>query len=821
MSLREPVYFSNSHEVLDNPGESKQIYDGSKAYPKKYLLVIFVSMMVCLFVYELIKQLAFPHITIWQSHTVTIVFGSVIAVMIGHFVLKGFEKLYRQKEERENLYRSLVEAVPDIIVQVDTRGKYVWANKHGREFLGEDFYGKHFLEYFVHPDDTKVVIKEVEPLFNGTCEVVQVETLLRREDGKQRYLQWSCKSLEFDGKVKGVLSTARDITGQKEIEAQLKASTELLEGILNGIPDIVGVHEPDLAIIRYNRAGYELLGTTPEEVRGKKCYELLGRSKECETCASRSAIRNKELGKLEKYIPEMALYFECYSNPILDENGNIRLIIEQLRDITERKKAEIALQESEEKFRILTETTMAAIFMHDGKKFIYANPATEKSTGYSREELLTMDLLDIVHQDFRDVVKENMKKRLNDEDVPSRYEVKIMHKDGRERWVELSAGVVWFMGKKVALASAFDITGHKQAEEELRVARQLFLDIIEFLPNATFVIDRDKKVVAWNRAMEELTGLAKDEIVGTGNYTYAIPFYGECRPILIDLVLDHNPELEKKYKLIKREGRTLFTENFVPNLYKGKGAYLWGKAAPLLDKDGDIVGAIESIIDVSENKRVEEELKRAKEEAETASRAKSEFLANMSHEIRTPMNGILGMTELVTDTSLSRQQEEYLGMVKSSAHALLNIINDILDFSRIEAGKLELWEDEFELRAMVGAVISSFSLQAGQKGLELTCHIPPGVPDLLIGDSGRLRQVIVNLIGNAVKFTEKGSITLHVEQIRRPKKRLVLGSQCQIQVSAYHRMILNESSSASARQMEPIPGNMVGPALVLQYQSSL
>ena len=183
---------------------------------------------------------------------------------------------------------------------------------------------------------------------------------------------------------------------------------------------------------------------------------------------------------------------------------------------------------------------------------------------------------------------------------------------------------------------------------------------------------------------------------------------------------------------------------------------------PLRDKDGRVIGLAGVGRDITQLKKAQREMQEAREAAEAASRAKSEFLANMSHEIRTPLNGIVGMTDLALDTDITAEQREYLETIKLSADSLLTVINDILDFSKVEAGKVELELGDFNLRDCLEKTLKTLALRADEKGLELLCDIAPEVPEYVCGDAHRLQQVIVNLVGNAIKFTHKGEVQLKV-----------------------------------------------------------
>jgi signal transduction histidine kinase/CheY-like chemotaxis protein len=224
-----------------------------------------------------------------------------------------------------------------------------------------------------------------------------------------------------------------------------------------------------------------------------------------------------------------------------------------------------------------------------------------------------------------------------------------------------------------------------------------------------------------------------------------------------------HPDERKAFLARLQESQSLINYEYCLRRKDGSPVWLLASTTLVEDKDGTANATEGTLIDITERKRAEEELKEAKDVAEAASRAKSEFLANMSHEIRTPMNGIIGMTELTLDTSLSDEQREYLSMVKLSADSLLAVINDILDFSKIEAGKMELDSSVFSVREILEETIRSFGVTAAEKHLELVCDIHSDVPPAVAGDPTRLRQVIVNLLGNAIKFTDRGEIVLQAE----------------------------------------------------------
>ena len=441
--------------------------------------------------------------------------------------------------------------------------------------------------------------------------------------------------------------------------------------------------------------------------------------------------------------------------------------------------------------RSISDAMNDALFVLDARtgEILEVNRKMTEMYGYTAEEARRLHLSDL-SSNVSPYTQDNAIRRVEKTlaGASQIFEWQAKGRQGQLFWVEMNMRRMEIQNQQMIVLTVRDMTERKQAEEVLREEHRRMDQMIEFLPDATFVIDYEGKVITWNRAIEKMTGSSKAEMLGKGNYEYTIPFYGQRRPILIDLALKSDHEEEKKYDSIRRNGDTLYGEVYCPNIYRGKGAYLWGSASVLRDAQGNIVGALESIRDITDHKRVEEELRetnlnlekatgRANQMAvlaELASMAKSEFLANMSHEIRTPMNAIMGLSHLALKTDLTHKQRDYLNKIQSSAHNLLGLINDILDLSKIEAGKLEIETTNFHLDKLLDNVANVFSFKMEEKGLELFFRIHPDVPLALIGDPLRLEQVIINLVSNAVKFTQAGEIIISVELVVRQEKQVRL-----------------------------------------------
>jgi len=337
-------------------------------------------------------------------------------------------------------------------------------------------------------------------------------------------------------------------------------------------------------------------------------------------------------------------------------------------------------------------------------------------------------------------------------------EVKNRRKDGTFYWVDST--IVPFLdaaGKVLRYVSIrTDITERKTTDEQLAKQRAFYERISETLGEGLYVQDTHGCCVYMNSEAERLLGWSRAEFLGKPVHNTihsqaadGTALHGRDCPIMLAIQSAGTAALEDQV-FVRKDG-SVFPVALV------------SKAA--LDANGKMESLVVAFSDITERKQSELVMRQAKEAAEQAARVKGDFLANMSHEIRTPMNGIIGMTHLALETDLNAEQREYINLVKTSADALLEIINDILDFSKIESGKLHVEVIEFSLEVMLRDTLKALAVRAHQKKLELLLHVAPNVPDRIMGDPGRIRQVIVNLVGNAIKFTDQGEIEVAVERL--------------------------------------------------------
>jgi len=402
-----------------------------------------------------------------------------------------------------------------------------------------------------------------------------------------------------------------------------------------------------------------------------------------------------------------------------------------------------------------------ALVAPDGR-WLRVNRSVSEIVGYTSEELLQIDFQTITHPEDLDKDLEYVRQVLADEIPSYRLEKRYIHKAGHLVWVLLSVSLVRASdGSPLFFVSELqEVTAQKQAECRLRNSENRFRALFESSRDGIGVLSGERMAYC-NPAMVQLFGYDRpEEIVGLTIAELVAPEETQ-RLLAINRRRQRGEAVSNLYQAIarRRDGTLFVVEGFISTFEQDGKIHTMAALRDVSERR-----ALEDALhhSLQEQQRQNRELMKARDAALAATRAKSMFLANMSHEIRTPMNGVLGMLTLLQDTMLTEEQREYVGDARRSGEALLGLLNDILDLSKVEAGRIELEAIPFELMRLLEEVIGLHQTDARRKGLALHRAIASDVPSVLIGDPGRLRQVLTNLIGNAVKFTERGEVTIRV-----------------------------------------------------------
>ncbi len=424
----------------------------------------------------------------------------------------------------------------------------------------------------------------------------------------------------------------------------------------------------------------------------------------------------------------------------------------------QRRQSQVERQHVENPHRTWIEQAADPIaVIQDGKR-VYQNPARARLLGDRLDDAALPDFLDEVAPEDRERIRAYATQRLTGKAMPDQYTAKLVARDGRLIPVEVRPAIIDYDGRPAILVIQRDISERLHIEAQLRESEGRYRSLLEGSLQG-LLIYADSVIQFTNPALALMFGYDSTEaLVGQEVYIIVAPEEIERMEGYRQARLRGEPAPSHyEFLGIQRDGTRIWIECLVSRV-------VWdGQSAVMA-----------TFLDITERKRTETAMREAKEAAEAAAMAKSSFLAAMSHEIRTPMNGVIGMTSLLLDTPLDSTQRDFVETIRRSGDALLTIINDILDFSKIEAGKLELEVLEFDLRTAIEDILDLLAEQAASKGLEIGALVPPDLPTWLVGDAGRLRQVLTNLAGNAVKFTEHGEVVVQVSSVEQTADDVLL-----------------------------------------------
>ena len=558
---------------------------------------------------------------------------------------------------------------------------------------------------------------------------------------------------DTDGNLAGAIESIRDVTEHKMAEMALHENLRFLQHLINAIPSPIFYKDIDGIYRGCNSAFEKYLGKSKDEIVGKSVHDvfptdLADKYREMDQALFKEPgvqIYESSISYADGTRHDVVFNKSTYTNAKDEVSGLVGVIL----DITERKKAEMALHENVRFLQHLINAIPSPIFYKDIDG-IYrgCNSAFEKYLGLRNDEIIGKSVYDISPPDLADKYRE-MDRALFDNPGVQVYESSVRYANGTRHDVIFNKSTYTNAEGEVSglVGVILDITERKRIEDDLRESEEKYRLLVEGQTDLVVKVDTEGRLLFVSPTYCDIFGKTEEELLGRK---------------FMPLVCEEDKEMTaREMEKLYRPPYTCYVEQRA--MTKDGWRWLAWADKSVLDNQKHVVAIIGVGRDITESKRVEQELLRAKEAAEAATQAKSDFMANMSHEIRTPMNAVIGMTSLLLDDEdLNPAQRDFIETIRINGDALMVIISDILDFSKMGRENALLEEQSFELRCNVEEALDLVSTGATKKGLNLAYTIENNVPEFIIGDPTRLRQILGNLLNNAVKFTKQGEIKLTV-----------------------------------------------------------
>ncbi|MCY0970818.1 response regulator [Chryseobacterium wangxinyae] len=616
--------------------------------------------------------------------------------------------------------------------------------------------GRSFTEIFGEPNKDLSTMKD---LMKGAQEA-SFTTYKNSDDGSSVIVEWVFKPNQ---ELSEIFCFGTNITKESEEKRQLESSERRFRSFFENAIGLMSMHDMDGNILAVNEKGREMLHYSVDEVENLNLKDLVPEHNwpSLQEYLNRIKKEREDFGtmilKAKNGVEQVWMYHNLVE---LDEEGKPYIISTAL-NVTERMTLEKDLVHTK---KILEQTSSVAQVggweVNLKKNTLFWSQSTKEIHKIGNDYQPDLETaIGFYTDDSRERVEFLFNRSVN-EGIPYDDEFQLVRNDGVTIWVRVKAIPEFEDGVCIRVFGIIqDIDVFKKMFLDIAKKEAMMQSFVTYVPVAVAMFDKDLNYISVSSKWKDEFKMNENDIIGKNLFA----------------VSPNIPVERKEIYHAALQGKTYINEDFAIHLSGTEEIqHLDLKVGPWYLSDNEIGGVIVSVQNITTAVKTNEELKNAKKMADIASKAKSEFLANMSHEIRTPLNGVVGFSDLLLRTPLNDIQTQYLNYINESGENLLNIINDILDFSKIESGKMELLIDRSDVYDMVSQVINVILYQSQKKNIELLLNIEPGLPKTILLDEARLKQILINLLGNAVKFTEKGEIELKVEKLSMDDENIVL-----------------------------------------------